>query len=107
MVKRAPGMENARTDEAAVDLLLRTPVWMVPELADLDRYYWMPWHTADPRVRDVFRDRARRLFDGDMSVLRSRCRCTRRATRARSRTGQAPSASQPSPLPHHVPRTAR
>jgi|GEM_PF-6189374 len=63
----APDMENERTDRWAMDLAARTPAEMVPELADAGP--WWPWHTAEPIVRQVFRERLRVFLTGDTSVL--------------------------------------
>lgn len=65
--RRLPDFAHPLTEWFAIDLHFDTRFRDVPELpvgARLDT-----WENQDPAVREVFRERARRLMRGDLSVL--------------------------------------
>ena len=67
--RRLPGFGHPVTEHFAIDLHFATPFRLVPELPAGSAL--KVWEKQDPAVREVFRNRARRLIGGDLSVVPS------------------------------------
>ena len=69
----APGMTNRRVDDFAEQLYSRTSRSDCEDLGitgdDLESFQLAPWEKASPTLHEIFRARAIRMLDGDLSVL--------------------------------------
>lgn len=72
-------MTNPFTDQIAAQLYILTPRAAVTELLAIDTPPGGHWENIDPRVREIFRARARRFLQGDLSVEPWRLQPTRAA----------------------------
>ena len=69
----APGMTNRRVDDFATELFTRTRRSEAAALgitgADFESWKVSPWEKATPFLHELFRARAMRMLNGDLSVL--------------------------------------
>jgi hypothetical protein len=69
----APGITNRRVDQFAADLYSRTARSDAEALGitgdDLESFQLVPWEKATPVLHEIFRARAIRMLNGDLSVL--------------------------------------
>jgi hypothetical protein len=69
----APGMTNRRVDQFAADLYSRSARSDAEALGitgdDLESFQLVPMEKATPVLHEIFRARAIRMLNGDLSVL--------------------------------------